>query len=171
MRQAIAQSAGLLTLGTIPFVVILVTLPGDRARAADAYFLFLGAILLLALVRMTRHGTRGDRSSFDPLGQGRSPQPEQLPELARMERNVVLATAKQFDSRQRIRPMLREIAEHRLATNHGIYMDDDPDRAREVLGEEAWDLIHFDQDELDRRRGRGLELDRLERVVESLERV
>lgn len=171
MRQAIVQSAGLLTAGTIPFVAILLTLPGDRTLAADAYFLFLGAILLLALVRLTKQGTRGDRSSFDRLAEGRSSEPEQLPELARMERNVVLATAKQFDSRQRIRPILREIAEHRLATNRGIYMDDNPDRAREVLGEEAWDLIHFDQDELDRRRGRGLELDRLERVIESLERI
>lgn len=171
MRQAIVQSVGLLTLGTIPFIAILLTLPGDRALAADAYFLFLGAILLLALVRLTKHGTRGERSSFDRLAEGRPSEPEQLPELARMERNVVLATAKQFDSRQRIRPILREIAEHRLATSRGIYMEDDPDRAREVLGEEAWDLIHFDQDELDRRRGRGLELERLERVVESLERI
>ncbi len=170
MRQAVFQSAGLLTLGTIPFIAVLLTLPGDRGQAADAYFLYLGAILLLALVRLTKQGTSGE-SSFDRLAERRPSEREELPELARMERNVVLATAKQFDSRQRIRPILREIAEHRLATSRGIYMDDDPDRAREVLGEEAWDLIHFDQDELDRRRGRGLELERLERVVDSLERI
>lgn len=170
MRQTIFQSAGLLTLGTVAFIGILLTLPGDRSVAADAYFLFLGAILLLALVRLTRGVARADALSFDRLAEGRPTEEEQLPELARMERNVVLATAKQFDSRQRIRPILREIAEHRLATNRGIFMDDDPDRAREALGEEAWDLIHFDQDESDRRRGRGLELERLERVVDRLER-
>jgi hypothetical protein len=170
MRQTLFRSAGLLTLGTIPFVVVLVVLPGDRGRATDAYLLYLGAILLLALVRLTKTGVSGE-SSFERQAEGRSSEPEQLPELARMERNVVLATAKQFDSRQRIRPILREIAEHRLATSRGIYMDDAPERAREVLGEEAWDLIHFDQDELDRRRGRGLELERLERVVDSLEEI
>ncbi|HEX9417241.1 MAG TPA: hypothetical protein VF895_11115 [Gaiellaceae bacterium] len=171
MRQTIFQSAGLLTLGTVAFIGILLSLPGDRSVAADAYFLFLGAILLLALVRLTKGVARADTLSFDRLAEGRPVEEEQLPELARMERNVVLATAKQFDSRQRIRPILREIAEHRLATNRGIFMDDDPDRAREALGEEAWDLIHFDQDESDRRRGRGLELERLERAVDSLENI
>jgi hypothetical protein len=170
MRQALFRSAGLLTLGTIPFIVVLIALPGDRGRATDAYLLYLGAILLLALVRLTKRGASGE-SSFEHLAKPHPYTAEQLPELARMERNVVLATAKQFDSRQRIRPILREIAEHRLATSRGIYMDDDPGRAREVLGEEAWDLIHFEQDELDRRRGRGLELERLERVVQSLERI
>ena len=170
MRQALFRSAGLLTLGTIPFVVVLIALPEDRGRATDAFLLYLDAILLLALVRLTKSGTSGE-SSFERLATRPSSETEQLPELARMERNVVLATAKQFDSRQRIRPILREIAEHRLATSRGIYMDDDPDRAREVLGEEAWDLIHFEQDELDRRRGRGLELERLERVVDSLENI
>jgi hypothetical protein len=169
MRQTLFRSAGLLTLGAIPYVVVLIALPEERGKATDAFLLYLGAILLLALVRLTRAGT-SCKISFE-LAKPHQSEPEQLPELARMERNVVLATAKQFDSRQRIRPILREIAEHRLATSRGIYMDEDPDRAREVLGEEAWDLIHFEQDERDRRRGRGLELERLERVVESLEHI
>ncbi len=42
--------------------------------------------------------------------------------------------------RERVRPLLVELAEDRLRTRRGVDPDADPDRARQILGEPLWTL-------------------------------
>lgn len=39
-------------------------------------------------------------------------------------------------------PRLRELVDERLRRRHGVTIDGDPQRARELLGEELWSLLH-----------------------------
>src|SRR6266542_7085503 len=171
MRRPFIISGALAAVGAVPFLIMLVVRPGDRTRAADIYILFLGALLLLALVRVTAEGRRKARPSLLDLDEERSTPPGQLPELARVEREVVLGTAREFDLHLRIRPLLRDVAEQRLWRIHGIDFEREPDRAREVLGEEAWELVKPDRPAPNARFRQGLDLPGLTRVVDTIEEV
>lgn len=164
-------SGVLAAIGAVPFLIMLVVRPGDRARAADVYVLFLGALLLLALARVTAEGRRRARPSLLDRDEGRSDAPGQLPELARIEREVVLGTAREFDLYMRIRPLLHDVAEHRLWSRHGMDLESEPERAREVLGAEAWDLVKPERPAPNSRFKQGLDLAGLSRVVDTIEGV
>ncbi len=171
MRRPFFISGVLAAIGAVPFLIMLAVRPGDRARSADVYVLFLGALLLLALTRVASEGQRRKRPSLLDRDEQRSTRPEQLPELARVEREVVLGTAREFDLHMRIRPLLRDVAEHRLWRSHGIDFEREPDRAREVLGKEAWDLVKPDRPAPNERFRAGLSLAGLRRVVDTIEKV
>jgi hypothetical protein len=171
MRRPFYISGVLAAIGAVPFVIALVVRPGDRARAADIYVLFLGALLLLALARVTAEGRRKARPSLLDREEERSARPTQLPELARVEREVVLGTAREFDLYMRIRPLLRDVAEHRLWSRRGIDLELEPERAREALGTEAWDLVRPDRPAPDERFRAGLGLAGLRQVVDTIEEI
>lgn len=42
---------------------------------------------------------------------------------------------------QRVRPLLRQIAAERLRQRHGADLERDPDRCREIVGDELWILM------------------------------
>jgi hypothetical protein len=154
-------------LGVVPLVVMLVVRPGDRARALDVFVLFLGAVLLLAFARMTA-GPRTKAPVPRPPEQAES---ARLPELARIEREVVLAAGSAFDQHVRISPLLRDIAQHRLWTHRGIDLGEQPERAQEALGPELWDLVRPERPNPNSRWSRGLDLAGLSRLVDEIEKV
>jgi hypothetical protein len=94
-------------------------------------------------------------------------EPERLPELERIERAVTLATATDFDAHARLRPVLCEIAEARLAAR-GIRLDDSA-AARAILGEETWELVRPDRKVARGRNTPGPDAEQLRRVVAVLE--
>jgi hypothetical protein len=171
MRRPLTISAALGALGAVPLVVILIVLPGDRSRALDVYVLYLGALALLALARATAATGEGDPlAHFLPEPESRSSRPR-LPELARIEREVVLSTGSEFDQQLRVKPLLSDVAAHRLWTRRGIEMDESPERAREVLGDEVWELVKPGPPEPNRRYSSGLDIAGLRRIVEKIEGV
>ena len=56
-------------------------------------------------------------------------------------------------------------------TRRRLSLDDDPEAARQIVGDETWELVRSDRPPPKDRPARGLPVSELDRVVESLERV
>ena len=151
-------------------LVALFSLP--PGRVLDGYILFVGALLLLALVRATNAaGAGGEGSPYERALQRRRFRSERPQELERLEREVVLAGANAFDVHVRIRPSLREIAAHRLETRRGLDLDRGSPETRRLLGDELWDLVRPDRPTPRDRSAPGITLDRLRGHVDRLEEI
>jgi hypothetical protein len=90
-------------------------------------------------------------------------------ELTRLEDQVRLATVAALDTHRRLRPALREAAGHRLRVRHGVDLEADPRRARELLGEEAWELVRPVERPPTDRFAPGVSPARLGRVLDAIE--
>jgi hypothetical protein len=160
-------------LASILLGVVLFLFPGRHHVALDAYVLFLGAIGLVAAVRATRaawpnvHESSLAAELEDPLDM-----PPQRPrELERLEREVYLSLGSSFYLHHRLRPVLREIAAHRLFRKHGVDLDGRPEAAQRLLGEDAWAWLRPDRLEPRDRWAPGPPLAELRAVVDALERI
>jgi hypothetical protein len=165
VKRRFAESGLLAALGTIPMVVVLLVYPGETSRALDVYVVFLGALLVLALVRIAP-GERDEERGL-PLRDERPP--DRIVELDRLERDVVLATGSELEQHVRIKPLLRDVVEDRLWRSRGVELDASPDRARELLGEELYELVKPGRPDPDARYFRGLDLKGLARVLDQIE--
>jgi hypothetical protein len=89
--------------------------PKARDVTLHAYVFLVGGLLMLGVVAAAgdavprRRGSELDRALSDT---GR--REKRLPELEKLEREVTLATASQYDLHYRLLPQLREIARARL---------------------------------------------------------
>jgi hypothetical protein len=125
--------------------VAAVASSGARAIVLDVYLLCLGGVLLLALVRVTRErGPAARASAFDAaLAEMRRP-PAESGEPA-LVRELELSTYSAFHLHARLRPVLREVAAHRLRARYGVELEAEPGRARELVGAAAWELVRPDR--------------------------
>jgi hypothetical protein len=155
---------------TIAAAIAALTSAGAHALVLDIYLLTMTGILLLALVRMTRALAPTVRTSqFDrALDRMRRGPPESgEPTLAR---DVALASTSALHFHIRLRPVLREVATHRLRVRYGVELDSEPARARELLGAAAWDAVRPDRPPPEDRLGPGPSTTDLREIVEELER-
>jgi hypothetical protein len=145
--------------------------PGLRTVLLDVYLLALGGVLLLALVRVTRVKAPPDEGSdFDrALAAMRRPRAES--DEVGFEHELEFSVLSAFHLHRRLRPLLREVAAHRLLTRYGIDLDAEPARARELVGPSAWELVRPDRDLPADRRAPGPPLSHLRQVVAELERI
>jgi hypothetical protein len=97
----------------------------------------------------------------------RKPEAARVAGLEELEHAVEFSTATAFDVHFRLRPHLVLIAAHRLSRS-GVDLESDPERASELLGAEAWELVRPGLPAPERRNERGLDLARVRRVVERL---
>jgi hypothetical protein len=152
--------------------VALLLAPGRAALAIHVYALVVLALGLAAAVGAISASQRGARwSAFDAALDRRVQQPERLPELARLEREAVLAHSSAFDVHFRLRPVVREIAAGLLAARRRVDLDGSPEQARALLGEETWQLVRADRPPPHDRLGPGIDTEALARLVASLERL
>jgi hypothetical protein len=159
---------GLLALGTVAFLA-----PGRRHVALDAFVLYLGALGLVAGGRATRASTPDvhEPTLDDDLDDPLDPLPERPAELARLEREVYLSCGTSFYLHHRLRPMLREVAGHRLLVRHGVDLDLRPDAAEPILGAVAWSWLRPDRPEPLDRWAPGPPLAELRAVVDAIESI
>ena len=179
MRRTLSDVTVYAVLGGAAVVAVALLHGGDTALAADAYLLFLGALAVLVATRLAAHLAGGSGpSELDALVRPEKPhvwqrlgRPErqQLPELARVEREVSLACGSAFDLHVRLRPTLQEIADLRLQNRYGIGLDDR--RAPELLGETTWDVVRPDRQPPAYRHAAGLSVEELAEIVGTLERL
>jgi len=162
------NAALLAAVGAVPLIITVIVLPGDRSRALDVYVLYLGAVLLFVLARVTS-GRGGRRKPIPPKKE--KPPDNRVPELVRIEREVVLATGSGFDRQMRIGPLMRDIARHKLWTRRGIDLDEQPERAQELLGAEVWGLLRAGRPDPNSRYAPGAEIAELRRILERIEKV
>jgi hypothetical protein len=162
-----------IVLASAALGVALFLFPGRQDVALDVYVLFLGALGLAAAVRATRaawpnvHESSLAAELEDPL----DVPPQRPRELERLEREVYLSLGSSFYLHHRLRPVLREIAAHRLLRKHGVDLDRRPDAAQRLLGDEAWAWLRADRAEPRDRWAPGPPLAELRAVVDALERI
>jgi hypothetical protein len=170
VRRDLARSARALALPTIALAFVVAFIPGRVELGVRVYALVLcGAALVLMLAALRRAYPRET-----PLRRAASHRERRraIPGmLARLEQEAVLGAAGSFDLHHRLRPRLRGLASELLAARRGVSLDDSPEVARPLVGEEAWELVREDRPPPEDRLARGLPINDLRRVVESLERV
>ncbi len=128
--------------------------------ALEIITLVLGAVAMVAVL------PRGRRITW--TRRRRTP-PQRPTDLARMERLVMLRSTA-AEVQRRVRPPLREIALARLG-NRGVRLDHQPEAAKELLGEELWELVRPDRPPPEDPRAPGISLQDLERLTNRLEAV
>jgi hypothetical protein len=172
VRRILVDATAIAALFTAGFIAGVVLRPGAWQIALDAWLLALGAVALSVAVAATRTALPGPgQSPFDRRRRKRLERPARLPELARVEREVALGTGTAFDAYYRLRPVLRDVAEHRLATRRGLVLDSGSDAVREALGEEAWELVRPDRGRPSHQLGPGATLRDVRAAIEALERI
>ena len=156
----------------VALAFVLLLFPVPRERLVDGYVLFVGGLLLLGLVHATRAaGGGGDVSLYERAlrrSRGGGARPK---ELARLEREVVLSATSAFDVHMRLRPLLREVAQHRLSTARGLDLDAGSRETRALLGPELWELLQPEREPLNDRFAPVLPPPRLRAHLDTLERI
>ena len=144
---------------------------GARSILLDVYFLGMGGVLLLALVRTTREGGSPGPSDFDrALEEMSRRRPSDSGELT-LVNEVEQSSASALHLHVRLRPILREIAAHRLWMRFGVDLDREQERARELVGANAWELVRPERLPPSDRLARGPAPADLRVVVDELERL
>jgi hypothetical protein len=170
VKRDVVAAARLFILPTFALLAIVLFLPGRLGIAVRIYALLLcAAAIVIALAAL-----RGAYPHTAPLRAARSRRRSgrrRPPSLARVENVCALGVAGSFDLHHRLRPRVRTTAEGLLATRRRVSLDRDPETARRLLGEEAYDLVRADRPPPEDRLARGLPISDLRRIVESLESV
>jgi hypothetical protein len=157
---------------TLVLAIVLLVEPGRAGLAVHVYLLGLAAIGLSLLLTALRDALPPRRPSpFDAALRRRARSAQRIPELERMEREVVLGLATAIDLHHSLRPRLRGIAAELLAARRGIELDANPDAARRALGDEAWEIVRGDLERPRDRFSPGLDIASLRLAIASLERL
>lgn len=129
-------------------------------------------LLMLAAIAIPRlRSERVEEDETPSLRLRRSRQPERLTprQLEKIERLVMFSRSTAFDAEWRLIPFLRTLADERLVARHGFGLADQPEMARRVLGDEAWELLTPSREQPFDRMAAGLTLESLEVAVSSIE--
>ncbi len=171
MRGDLWRATRTLVVPTLLLFAVLAFLPGRRELAIRVYALVAAGVALAFMVAVL--GRAYPRAT--PLrmpAQRRSATRRSAPAmLARLEQEVALGSAGSFDLHHQLRPRLRRLAGELLTARRRLSLDRDIEKAREVLGEDAWQLVRSDRLPPEDRLSRGIEPEALGRVVTSLERI
>jgi hypothetical protein len=129
--------------------------------ALEVFTLVAGAGLMLALlprVRRRRRHRGSDRVPARPA------------DLQRLEVLVASSGMSAGDTHTTLRPLLRQVAAVGLS-RRGIRLVRNADEARELLGDELWEIVRPGRPRPADPRGRGVTLDQLARMTDRLERL
>jgi hypothetical protein len=163
-RRRIATAVVLATLGLLVAVGIR---PVSLGQIVAGYVLVLAGVALAALTRVLRTASElPPPSDFEYALRPRTDAPMRPPELIRTEREIQLGTSSSWYLHKRLAPILRDAASAR-----GVDFERRPETARELLGDETWELLRPDRPEPADRGGPGLPLRKLRDVVDTLERI
>jgi hypothetical protein len=158
-------------LAAAALIAVASTLPKARIVAAQVFVVVVGAVAIRLLVRAVIVVT----SRPGPFAFDRAMVPPPDRELAsagepeRIEYEVGAATHRSMELHHQVRRRLRALAQDRLAADHGVRLDEDPDAARRLLGEEAWDLLRPDPEPPADRFGPGMPVEDVARIVTAVE--
>ena len=171
MTAIVLRAAKVAFVLSVAFGIAAFFSTGFRTVLLDVYLLAMGGVLLLALVRTTRIRTpSAGVSSFDSALERMRRQPLDSGPLT-LTRELDLSTLTAFHLHVRVRPLLREIAAHRLRAHYGVDLYAEPGRARELVGAQAWELVQPDRPPPSDRLAPGPPVSYLREVVTDLERI
>lgn len=161
--------SGILATVALAFVLGVGALSVERAFAL--YVLAMGAIAVLALVRVAGAAASDTPSLFEQAIRGQHEIATRPADLLRVERDLVIGTSSAGAADLRLLPMLRTAAAARLSAQHGIELERRPEAARALLGDDAWELLRPDRPPAHDRGAAGVPERRVAAVVDVLERL
>lgn len=170
MRRDVWSALRFLVLPTVGLVLIAGGAPGRLELAARVYALIVCGVGLVVVLRALQRADPPETPLRDPARRKDTTR-RPPPSLARLEQLVALGVASSFDLQYRLLPPLRAIATGLLASRRGVDFDAQQEKAREILGEETWDLLRPARPAPQDRISRGITPAELVRVADSLERV
>lgn len=110
--------------------------------------------------------TRDDSRYSD---ERRAPVDARPERLIRLERLLAEAADSAAVEHQRLRPLLQSVAAERITALHGFRLDEDPERAAALLGDQAWELLRPDRPPPPDRRTPGRGMAELTAIVAAIE--
>ena len=167
MSRTAVLAIALGALATVGLGVALLVSPGTPELIVEIYLFVIASLVLAAVVfRVANALPRGE-----PVSLEQPPRSQRVGQLESVARALDLAEASAFDLHRVLRPIVREIAAARLA-RHGVSLDRQPERARALLGPQAWELVRPDREAPAGRSDRGgCSRDELRQIVGSLEAI
>jgi hypothetical protein len=168
--KSVSGAVTLAVTATVAAGIVLLLAPGHAALVGHTLLVVLLALSLAVALDRLQRAVPTQSSGFDAAFAPEAATRARPASLARVEREVSLATGTAFDVHYRLRPTVRSVA-NGLLLRRGIDLERRPDRARPLLGADVWELVRPDRPAPDDRTARGLELDAIERAVDSLERL
>jgi hypothetical protein len=168
-RSRIATAVAVLTL---VLAVMLGIRPVSVEQILTVYVLVLAGVALAALTRVARsESDTPPQSAFEVALLVRKPDSSRPPELVRTEREITLGLSNAAHLHQRLLPILREAAAARLLTGHNVDIVRRPDRAKALLGDDAWALLRPDRPAPHDRNAPGISQRQLRDTVSTLEQL
>jgi hypothetical protein len=170
VKRDVVGALRFLVLPTLALVFIGVGAPGRLGLAARVYALLVCGVALVVIVRAVHRADPPEtplRDPARPTDRRRHPPSG----LARLEQLVTLGIASSFDLQYRLLPPLRSITAGLLTSRRRVSLDDEPEAARRILGDETWELVKPGRPAPQDRVSRGMTPSELSRVIESLERL
>jgi hypothetical protein len=138
--------------------------------AAEVTLIVVGAVGAAACLAALAIRLPAGQSVFEPGIRPRVETEVWPAQLVRLERIVEWSGASDLAAHARLRPVLVEIAEVRLA-RRGLRLDRDVEEARRLLGATAWELVRPDRPAPRDRDAPGISPHDLDEILDALEAV
>ncbi|MGH9106262.1 MAG: hypothetical protein ACRDZX_10575 [Acidimicrobiales bacterium] len=165
-----AAAAGAVAAGPLTWALYYFGVAREALALRVGAGLFTVVVLVALLPLLWRQRPHG--SLLEEALRSRQPSPPARPaSLRQLEFALRLACFRsgRWDVHFRLRPVLRQLAAHRLRSRRLVELDGDLAAARRLLGEDLWQLVRADRAEPARAKGRGLRPAELSALVERLE--
>jgi hypothetical protein len=144
VRRLVLRLAGVALAATAALLLVVDLGARRRGLAVEVYLDILCGLLLVGLVTAVRTRLPAARE----LHRCRIPRPTRKPvrpqQLEWLERQVGDTRDAGYELPAQFRLFVRNIAAAALTRRHGIVIEQDPERARAIVGDRVWQLIRPD---------------------------
>ncbi len=172
MSSIVWRAVGVTLFVTLCAGIALLFTAGNRAAVIDVYLLAVAGVLSLGFVRFARFLRRTTPPSPFEAAIARSVSSRGADDDAfTLDREIELSRMDAFHFHVRMRPILRDIAAHVLRIRYGVELDREPERARELLPADVWDVVRPDRPPPNERLARGPSLAEQRRWLDGLEKL
>ena len=162
---------GFAVVAVVALVAARMIWPGRKELELDVFVLVLGGVGLAVLAAELGHlAPATNESLVEEALEPEPPEERPVADLQRLERELSMASARQFDLHYRLRPVLRDIAAARLE-QHGLDLDSGRPAVQELLGDELFELTAPDRQPPKNRLAPGPGVEGLDRTISRLERL
>jgi hypothetical protein len=166
VRQALRRRWPVLLLAPVPVVIALTVGGHSGAVALAAYLGLVTALLVTAAASSLGRALPPSRLLGRPTRGSAGEAGQKLEQLTWIERLVSRAYGS-TDGLVRLRPVLAQVTSAELERAHGVSLERQPARARELVGEPLWAIVAGDPLALPG----SLEVDELRRLIDELEAI
>lgn len=120
---------------------LVIELIGTLSHAQPSPVLVIGTpVACLALLQLVRASV-AEMPPSEPVTAPSASTPEYFVRLRQLERRLDRASRDPLNFEWTLQPMLAQLAAERLRYKHGINLHREPDQAREVVGEQLWQIM------------------------------